>query len=137
MFAAFLAIIALLLVGSSSFTTPTVGPRVPLAVRLSAATKEKVVTVRQPDIVAAVVEKTGLSKKDSEEVFKAVVEVLQENIAAGKTVNLKGFGSFKLKSRAARTGRNPKTGEALQIPASKSPGFTPSKAWKDEINGRR
>jgi DNA-binding protein HU-beta len=107
--------------------------RVPL---FSAAAGEKGETFKKTDFIAAVAEKTGMTKKDSEEAVKAVLEVIQEQVSAGKRVNLAGFGTFTLKKRAARKGRNPQTGEELQIAASQSPGFSAAKAWKDAVNGK-
>jgi DNA-binding protein HU-beta len=100
------------------------------------AAVEKADTFRKTDFIAAVAEKTGMNKKESEKALKTVLEIVQEQVNAGKRVNLAGFGTFTVKERAARKGRNPQTGEELQIAASKSPGFTPAKAWKDSINGR-
>ena len=97
----------------------------------------KVETFRKTDFIASVAEKTGLSKKESEEALKAVLDTLQEQVGAGKRVNLPGFGTFTLRERAARKGRNPRTGEDLTIAASKSPGFSPAKAWKDAVNGKK
>jgi DNA-binding protein HU-beta len=102
----------------------------------AAAAGEKGETFKKTDFIAAVAEKTGMSKKDSEEAVKAVLEVIQEQVSAGKRVNLAGFGTFTLKKRAARKGRNPQTGEELQIAASQSPGFSAAKAWKDAVNGK-
>ena len=93
-------------------------------------------TFKKADFISAVSEKTGLSKIDSEAVMQAVLRTIMEQVGAGKRVTLSGFGSFVLKERAARKGRNPQTGEELQIAASKAPGFSPAKAWKDEVNGR-
>lgn len=98
--------------------------------------KKTVETFKKADFITAVSDKTGMSKKESEGALKAVLEVLQEQVGAGKRVNLAGFGTFTLKERAARKGRNPQTGEPLNIAASKSPGFSAAKAWKDAINGR-
>lgn len=93
-------------------------------------------TFRKAEFIAAVALKTGMNKKDSETALKAVLDVVQEQVGSGKRVNLAGFGTFTLKQRAARKGRNPQTGEELQIAASKSPGFSPAKAWKDAVNNR-
>lgn len=90
---------------------------------------------KKADFIAAVAERTGMNKKDSEKALKAVLDVVQEQVGFGKRVSLAGFGTFTLKERAARKGRNPQTGEELQIAASKSPGFTPAKAWKEAVNG--
>jgi DNA-binding protein HU-beta len=93
-------------------------------------------TFKKGEFIMALAEKTGMNKKDSEEAMQAVFEVIQEQVSAGKKVNLAGFGTFTCKDRAARKGRNPQTGEELQIAASKAPGFSAAKAWKDSLNGR-
>lgn len=101
-----------------------------------AAAAAKPESFKKGDFVAAVSEKTGMNKKESEEALQAVLDVVREEVGAGKRVSLPGFGTFTLKDRSARKGRNPQTGEELDIPASKSPGFSAAKAWKDEVNGR-
>lgn len=93
-------------------------------------------TFKKAEFIMSLSEKTGLNKKESEEAMQAVFDVIQEQVAAGKKVNLAGFGTFTCKDRAARKGRNPQTGEELQIAASKAPGFSAAKAWKDSLNGR-
>jgi DNA-binding protein HU-beta len=93
-------------------------------------------TFKKAEFIMSLSEKTGLNKKESEEAMQAVFDVIQEQVAAGKKVNLAGFGTFTCKDRAARKGRNPQTGEELQIAASKAPGFSAAKAWKDTLNGR-
>jgi DNA-binding protein HU-beta len=93
-------------------------------------------TFKKADFIMSLSEKTGMNKKESEEAMQAVFDVIQEQVAAGKKVNLAGFGTFTCKDRAARKGRNPQTGEELQIAASKAPGFSAAKAWKDSLNGR-
>jgi DNA-binding protein HU-beta len=93
-------------------------------------------TFKKADFILSLQEKTGMNKKESEEAMQAVLDVIQEQVAAGKKVNLAGFGTFTSKDRAARKGRNPQTGEELQIAASKAPGFSAAKAWKDTLNGR-
>lgn len=117
---------------------PAIGSHATSTMLAMAATDTKTVeNFRKADFVASVAEKTGMSKKDSEEALKAVLDTLQEQVGAGKRVNLPGFGTFTLRERAARKGRNPRTGEDLQIAASKSPGFSAAKAWKDAINGKK
>lgn len=93
--------------------------------------------MKKADFVAAVAEKTGLSKKDADTLLGAVLETIQETVNEGNKLTLPGFGSFQLKTRAARKGRNPQTGEEIQIKESKNPSFTPAKPWKDTINGRK
>lgn len=78
--------------------------------------------------------KTGETKKATDETVKAFVEVVTEALAEGDKVQLVGFGTFEVRERAARTGKNPQTGEALEIPASKAPAFKAGKALKDAVN---
>ena len=89
--------------------------------------------MNKTELVAAIAEKTDLTKKDAELALTAVVESITEALEKGDKVQLIGFGSFEVKNRAARTGRNPKTKEAIEIPASKVPVFKPGKALKDTI----
>ena len=89
--------------------------------------------MNKADLINAVAEKTGLSKKDSESAVAAVVDVITEALIQGDKVQLVGFGSFEVKKRAARIGRNPKTKEEIKIPASKVPAFKPGKALKDAV----
>ena len=91
-------------------------------------------TFRKTDFVSSVAEKTGMSKVDSERALNAVLETIQEEVSAGKKISMIGFGSFKLSHRAARKGRNPKTGEEIEIKASKTPTFTASKNFKERCN---
>ena len=86
------------------------------------------------NIIDAVATKTGLKKKDSEAAVNAAIEAVVAALKAGEKVQLIGFGTFDVKTRAARTGRNPRTGETLQIAASKNVGFSAGKALKDAIN---
>ena len=91
---------------------------------------------KKSEFVAALAERTGVSKKDAEASLQTVLGIIQEQVGQGKKIAFPGFGSFTLKDRSERKGRNPQTGEELIIPASKSPSFTPSKTWKDAINGK-
>ena len=86
------------------------------------------------DLVAAIAEKSELSKKDAEKALKAFTDVVAEELKKGEQIQLVGFGTFKVSERAAREGRNPQTGETMQIKASKSPKFTAGKALKDALN---
>ena len=83
------------------------------------------------DVVAL---KTGMKKKDAEAAVNAVNEAIAEALAAGDKVQVIGFGTYEVKTRAARDGRNPKTGETIKIAASKAPVFTAGKALKDAVN---
>lgn len=85
------------------------------------------------DLIAEVAAKTGLTKKDSEKAVNAFGEVVTEFLAKGEKVQLIGFGNFEVRTRAERKGRNPQTGEEIQIPASKVPAFKPGKALKDAV----
>lgn len=85
------------------------------------------------ELIAAVAEKADLSKKDAEAAITATFEAITEALSQQERVQLVGFGSFEVKTRAARVGRNPKTREAVQIPASKSPVFKAGKALKDAV----
>ncbi len=86
------------------------------------------------ELVEAVSERTGLAKSDAAQALEAVLAAITEAMRAGDTVTLSGFGSFVAKSRAARTGRNPRTGEAIAIPASRAPAFKAGKGLKDALN---
>ena len=86
--------------------------------------------MKKSDIVAKVAESTGLSKKDSEKALTAVLNTISDALAAGEKVQLIGFGTFDVKERAARTGRNPRTKETIEIPASKIPQFKAGKELK-------
>ena len=89
--------------------------------------------MNKTELIAAVAEKASLSKKDAEAAVTAAVEAITEALIQQEKVQLVGFGSFEVKARAARVARNPKTGEAVQIPASKAPVFKPGKALKDAV----
>ncbi len=77
---------------------------------------------------------TGLTKKQAAEAVTAVLDAITEALVAGEDVKITGFGGFEVKERAARTGRNPKTGEAVQIPASKYVAFSAGSTLKNEVN---
>lgn len=89
--------------------------------------------MNKTELIAQVAEKTGLSKKDTESVINAAVDTIATTMAQGDKVQLSGFGIFEVKDRQARVGRNPKTKEAIEIPASRQPVFKPSKALKDIV----
>ncbi len=86
------------------------------------------------DLVDAVAERTGLAKSDAARAVEAVLGTVTETLQKGDQVALSGFGTFVVKARAARTGRNPRTGEAIAIPASRVPAFKAGKALKDALN---
>lgn len=89
--------------------------------------------MNKTELIAVAAEKADLSKKDTESAVNAVFDAITEALKSGDKVQLVGFGSFETRIRAARVGRNPKTKEAIQIPASKVPSFKAGKALKDAI----
>ena len=89
--------------------------------------------MNKAELVAAVAEKTGLSKKDIEKAVNAAFDAISETLVEGGKVQLVGFGSFETKSRNARVGRNPRTKEEIEIPASRIPTFKAGKALKDAV----
>ncbi|MDO5294759.1 MAG: HU family DNA-binding protein [bacterium] len=90
--------------------------------------------MNKTELVAAIAERTELSKKDSEKVLKAFVDVVTEELTKGEKIQLVGFGTFEVSERAAREGRNPQTGKTMTIAASKAPKFKAGKALKDAVN---
>ena len=90
--------------------------------------------MNKTELVAAMAEQTNLSKKDAEAALKAFIDVVSEELKKGVKVQLVGFGTFEVSERAAREGRNPQTGETMEIKASKTPKFKAGKALKDMMN---
>ena len=90
--------------------------------------------MNKTQLIDAIIAKTGLKKKDAESAVTALVDVVSEALAGGDKVQVSGLGSFEVKTRAERTGRNPKTQETITIPASKYPAFSASKTLKDIVN---
>ena len=90
--------------------------------------------MNKTELVAAMAEQTNLSKKDAEAALKAFIDVVSEELKKGEKVQLVGFGTFEVSERAAREGRNPQTGETMEIKASKTPKFKAGKALKDMKN---
>ena len=91
--------------------------------------------MNKAELINATAEKAGLSKKDTEAAIAAAINVITDALAQGDKVQLVGFGSFEVKSRAARVGRNPRTKQEIKIAASKIPAFKAGKALKDAVNG--
>ena len=89
--------------------------------------------MNKTELIAAVAEKTGLTKKDAERVINATFETIEASLVKGDKVQVSGFGIFEVKAREARVGRNPRTKEAIQIPATRLPAFKASKALKDAV----
>ena len=90
--------------------------------------------MNKTELIAVVAEKSGITKKDAERVVCATFDTIAAELVKGEKVQLSGFGIFEVKDREARVGRNPRTKEAIQIPASKAPAFKASKALKDAID---
>ncbi len=86
------------------------------------------------DLMAAVSSSAGLSKQDSSKTVEIILDTITNALKRGEEVRLVGFGTFSVSHRKATTGRNPRTGESIQIPASKRPKFTVGKALKDAVN---
>ena len=89
--------------------------------------------MNKAELIAAVAEKAGLSKKDTEKVINAASDTITDELVAGEKVSLVGFGSFDVRDRAERTGRNPVTREEITFPASRTPVFKAGKALKDAV----
>ena len=90
--------------------------------------------MNKTELVASIAEKAAISKKDAEKALAAFVDTVSGELKAGGKIHLVGFGTFEVRERAARTGKNPRTGEKIQIAASKNPVFKAGKALKDAIN---
>ena len=90
--------------------------------------------MNKAELITSMAEKSQLTKKDAESALKAFIDSVQEALENGDKVQLIGFGTFETRERAAREGRNPRTGETMTIAASKSPKFKAGKALKDSLN---
>lgn len=139
------------MVGTGMFN-PSARKKVAVPVKPKSTVSPKAVTPKNPkkssadpsgnfkksELVAAVALATGLNKKESEMAIVATFEAIKNEVGTkGKRFSYPGFGVFTLKESKARKGRNPQTGEDLMIPAAKRPGFSVSKAWKDELNEKK
>ncbi len=89
--------------------------------------------MNKTELINAVAERSGVTKKDTEKVISATIDAITAALAEGDKVQLTGFGSFEVKERAARMGRNPRTGEMSEIAATRVPGFKAGKALKDSV----
>ena len=89
--------------------------------------------MNKTELIAAVAEKAGISKKDADNSVNAVLDVIVETLASDEKVQLVGFGTFEVRSRSARQGRDPRTKSPITIPASKVPAFKAGKAFKDSV----
>lgn len=90
--------------------------------------------MNKTELVAAIAEKAQITRKDADAALKAFTDVVSDELKKGEKIQLVGFGTFEVSERPAREGRNPRTGEAMTIAASKQPKFKPGKALKDAIN---
>ncbi|MCI9258312.1 HU family DNA-binding protein [Oscillospiraceae bacterium 42-9] len=93
--------------------------------------------MNKSELIAEVAEKTGLTKKDAEAAVKAVTDTITDAMIQGDKVQLVGFGTFEVRERAARFGRDPRTGESMEIAASKAPAFKAGQGLKDAVNGKK
>lgn len=89
--------------------------------------------MNKTELIAAVAEKAEFSKKDADTAVAAVLGAITDGLVAGEKIQIVGFGTFEVRNRAEKQGRNPKTGEAMTVPASKVPAFKAGKALKDAV----
>ena len=89
--------------------------------------------MNKTELIAIAAENAGLTKKDTERVLNAAIDAITQAMVKGEKVQLSGFGTFEVKEREARVGRNPRTKESIEIPATRSPAFKASKALKDIV----
>lgn len=90
--------------------------------------------MNKSEFIQAMAEKSGLSVKDATAALNATLETIQESLRKGEPVSFVGFGTFEVKERSARTGRNPRTKQPVEIPASKAPSFKAGKSLKEAVN---
>ena len=93
--------------------------------------------MNKTELIASVAQKTELTKKDAEKAVKAVFDTVAQELAAGGKVQVIGFGTFEVRERAAREGRNPQNGKTITIAASKSPAFKAGKGLKEQVNAAK
>ncbi len=90
--------------------------------------------MKKTELIAAIAEQSGLSKKDAEKALTATIDTIIKTVAEGDKIQLTGFGTFEQRQRNARTGCDPRTGNTIEIPASKVPAFKAGKGFKDIVN---
>ena len=90
--------------------------------------------MNKTELVSAIADESGLSKKDAEKALKAFTSVVEDELKTGEKIQLVGFGTFEVSERAARTGKNPRTGEEIEIAAARTPKFKAGRALKDALN---
>lgn len=93
--------------------------------------------MNRAELVAAIAKEAGTSKKDTEAMLKAYIDIVTKTVKKGDKVQLVGFGTFEQRKRAARKGKNPKTGEAIKIAAAKVPAFKAGAAFKEAVAGKK
>ena len=91
--------------------------------------------MNKAELIAAIAEQANLTKADAGRALDGLTQAIENTLKAGESVTLVGFGSFEVRERAERSGRNPQTGAAITIAASKTPAFKPGKSLKDAVNG--
>ncbi len=90
--------------------------------------------MKKSDLVEAISAKTGVAKAQAQTIIEDVFELMADALTKGEKIDLRGFGTFSTRDSAARTGRNPQTGDTIQIPARRVPGFKPGKELRDRVN---
>lgn len=90
--------------------------------------------MKKTELIAAIADQSGLTKKDAEKALNAAVDTIIKAVAEGDKIQLTGFGTFEQRQRNARTGVDPRTGNSIEIPASKVPAFKAGKSFKDIVN---
>lgn len=90
--------------------------------------------MNKTELIDTTANNAGMTKTDVQKTLEAMLDTITREVRRGEKVALTGFGTFELRKRAARTGRNPQTGEQMRVPASKAPAFKPGKAFKDAVN---
>lgn len=91
--------------------------------------------MNKSELIAAAADGSGLSKAQVSSALDAILDAIQDSVAAGEKVSITNFGTFERRERAARQGRNPQTGKPVDVPASKAPAFKAGKPFKDKVNG--
>ena len=97
-------------------------------------TSRRLMTLKKVELINTIAEKGDMTKKDAEKALSAVLESIEEVLVAGEKIQLVGFGTFEVRERAARVGKNPRTNEEIEIPAAKIPAFKAGKMLKDKVN---
>jgi DNA-binding protein HU-beta len=90
--------------------------------------------MKKSDLVDAIAGKAGIAKAQAQDIVEHVFDLITDGLSKGEKIDLRGFGTFSVRESAARTGRNPQTGDAIQIPARRVPGFKAGKELRDRVN---